>query len=93
MARTLRDRDWRVAVEAVRALAGDTGDNAGRDAVAAATIGQHGPVELQAAVSKLVAQGRLDGVLGLEFASLREILAIVHFLRVEKAAFLIERKP
>ncbi|MEO6774216.1 MAG: peptidylprolyl isomerase [Kofleriaceae bacterium] len=30
----LRDRDWRVAVEAVRALAGDKGDPAGRDLVA-----------------------------------------------------------
>src|SRR5262249_6851058 len=34
----LRDRDWRVAVEAVRALAGDKGDDAGRYAVAAALI-------------------------------------------------------
>jgi cyclophilin family peptidyl-prolyl cis-trans isomerase/HEAT repeat protein len=31
---SLRDRDWRVAVEAVRALAGDKGDPAGRDLVA-----------------------------------------------------------
>jgi len=31
---SLRDRDWRVAVEAVRALAGDKGDAAGRDLVA-----------------------------------------------------------
>ncbi|HET9990825.1 MAG TPA: HEAT repeat domain-containing protein, partial [Kofleriaceae bacterium] len=31
---SLRDRDWRVAVEAVRALAGDKGDTAGRDLVA-----------------------------------------------------------
>ncbi|MDB4955047.1 MAG: Peptidyl-prolyl cis-trans isomerase [Myxococcales bacterium] len=35
---SLRDRDWRVAVEAVRALAGDHGDDAGRDAVAAALL-------------------------------------------------------
>jgi cyclophilin family peptidyl-prolyl cis-trans isomerase/HEAT repeat protein len=33
--RALLDPDWRVAVEAVRALAGDKGDDAGRDAVAA----------------------------------------------------------
>lgn len=32
----LRDRDWRVAVEAVRALAGASGDDTGRVAVAAA---------------------------------------------------------
>jgi cyclophilin family peptidyl-prolyl cis-trans isomerase/HEAT repeat protein len=32
---SLRDRDWRVAVEAVRALAGGSGDEAGRAAVAA----------------------------------------------------------
>ncbi len=32
----LADRDWRVAVEAVRALAGERGDDAGRDLVAAA---------------------------------------------------------
>jgi cyclophilin family peptidyl-prolyl cis-trans isomerase/HEAT repeat protein len=32
----LRDRDWRVAVEAVHALAGPHGDGPGRDAVAAA---------------------------------------------------------
>jgi cyclophilin family peptidyl-prolyl cis-trans isomerase/HEAT repeat protein len=31
----LRDRDWRVAVEAVRALTGESSDDAGRDAVAA----------------------------------------------------------
>jgi cyclophilin family peptidyl-prolyl cis-trans isomerase len=34
----LRDTDWRVAVEAVRALAGDTGTDAGRDAVAAIAV-------------------------------------------------------
>src|SRR5690606_21861336 len=33
--RALRDRDWRVAVEAVRAFAGPNGDEAGRIAVAA----------------------------------------------------------
>ena len=33
---SLRDRDWRVAVEAVRALAGANGDDAGRAAVSAA---------------------------------------------------------
>ncbi|MBS1120958.1 MAG: Peptidyl-prolyl cis-trans isomerase, partial [Deltaproteobacteria bacterium] len=35
LALALRDRDWRVAVEAVRALTGDASDDAGRDAVAA----------------------------------------------------------
>jgi peptidyl-prolyl cis-trans isomerase B (cyclophilin B) len=34
----LRDQDWRVAVEAVRALAGEAGTDAGRDAVAAITV-------------------------------------------------------
>ena len=36
--RALLDADWRVAVEAVRALAGDKGNDAGRDAVATALI-------------------------------------------------------
>ncbi|MBA3457872.1 MAG: peptidylprolyl isomerase, partial [Deltaproteobacteria bacterium] len=36
--RALLDTDWRVAVEAVRALAGDKGTDAGRDAVAAALV-------------------------------------------------------
>lgn len=40
LAQALQDRDWRVAVEAVRALAGDKSDDAGRDAVAGA-LGQH----------------------------------------------------
>jgi cyclophilin family peptidyl-prolyl cis-trans isomerase len=35
---SLRDVDWRVAVEAVRLLAGPTGDDAGRTAVAAAVV-------------------------------------------------------
>ncbi len=34
----LRDQDWRVAVEAVRALTGEASDDAGRDAVAANLI-------------------------------------------------------
>jgi len=34
LAIVLRDRDWRVAVEAVRALTGEASDDAGRDAVA-----------------------------------------------------------
>jgi len=36
--KALLDTDWRVAVEAVRALAGDKGNDAGRDAVAAALV-------------------------------------------------------
>lgn len=36
--KALLDTDWRVAVEAVRALAGDKGDDAGRDAVAAVMV-------------------------------------------------------
>ena len=36
--KALLDTDWRVAVEAVRALAGDKGTDAGRDAVAAALV-------------------------------------------------------
>lgn len=36
--RALLDGDWRVAVEGVRALAGDKGDDAGRDAVAAVLV-------------------------------------------------------
>src|SRR6185503_7510136 len=34
----LRDADWRVAVEAVRALAGEQGTDSGRDAVAAIIV-------------------------------------------------------
>lgn len=41
----LLDRDWRVAVEAVRALAGDKGDDAGRDAVAAALARRYAELE------------------------------------------------
>ena len=37
----LRDRDWRVALEAVRALTGDHGDEAGRDAVAGVLARRH----------------------------------------------------
>jgi len=36
--KALLDTDWRVAVEAVRALAGDKGNDAGRDAVATALV-------------------------------------------------------
>lgn len=41
----LLDSDWRVAVEAVRALTGDKGDDAGRDAVAAALVRRFAELE------------------------------------------------
>ena len=41
----LLDTDWRVAVEAVRALAGDKGDEAGRDAVAASLARRYAELE------------------------------------------------
>jgi peptidyl-prolyl cis-trans isomerase B (cyclophilin B) len=56
---SLRDRDWRVAVEAVRALAGPSGDEAGRVAVAsalparAAALANGDPVEGQVVVEGL----------------------------------------
>ena len=43
--KALLDGDWRVAVEAVRALAGDKGDDAGRDAVAAAMVRRFAELE------------------------------------------------
>ncbi len=55
----LLDRDWRVAVEAVRALAGEHGDDAGRDAVAAALTRRFAalvagdPVEAQVVIEGL----------------------------------------
>jgi cyclophilin family peptidyl-prolyl cis-trans isomerase len=42
---SLRDRDWRVAVEAVRALAGPSGDDAGRVAVTAVLVQRFGEIE------------------------------------------------
>ncbi|MGE0396802.1 MAG: peptidylprolyl isomerase [Kofleriaceae bacterium] len=43
--KALLDNDWRVAVEAVRALAGDKGDDAGRDAVAAVMVRRFAQLE------------------------------------------------
>ena len=43
--KALLDTDWRVAVEAVRALAGDKGDDAGRDAVAAVMVRRFAELE------------------------------------------------
>jgi cyclophilin family peptidyl-prolyl cis-trans isomerase len=43
--KALLDTDWRVAVEAVRALAGDKGSDAGRDAVAAALVRRFAELE------------------------------------------------
>jgi cyclophilin family peptidyl-prolyl cis-trans isomerase len=43
--KALLDGDWRVGVEAVRALAGDKGDDAGRDAVAAVVVRRFAELE------------------------------------------------
>ncbi|MFN0251812.1 MAG: peptidylprolyl isomerase [Kofleriaceae bacterium] len=43
--KALLDGDWRVGVEAVRALAGDKGDDAGRDAVAAVVVRRYAELE------------------------------------------------
>ncbi len=43
--KALLDGDWRVAVEAVRALAGERGDDAGRDAVATAMVRRFAELE------------------------------------------------
>ena len=54
----LRDRDWRVAVEAVRALAGDKADDAGRDAVAAAVVRRYADLDRGvASESQIVIEG------------------------------------
>jgi len=53
----LRDRDWRVAVEAERALAGEHGDAAGRDATAAVIARRYLEVERAPADAHVVIEG------------------------------------
>ncbi len=53
----LRDRDWRVAVEAVRALAGEHGDGPGRDAVATAIARRYLELEKTPADAHVVIEG------------------------------------
>jgi cyclophilin family peptidyl-prolyl cis-trans isomerase len=56
----LRDADWRVAVEAVRALAGDNGTDGGKDAVAAIVVRDW--AQLSAGGSAAMAHVVLEGL-------------------------------
>ena len=57
----LLDRDWRVAIEAVRALTGDRGDDAGRDATAVALVRRYAELEKGTATeAQVVIEGLRD---------------------------------
>ncbi len=60
----LRDRDWRVAVEAVRALTGASGDDAGRATVAAALMQRFGELSRGNAADAHVVLEGLRSLLG-----------------------------
>lgn len=81
--RALRDPDWRVAVEAVRALSGATGDDAGRATVAAA-LAQH--VAELARGNAAEAHVVLEGLHGLVNHPIHDPASSAHLVQLIAAA-------